>query len=313
MPLDPGIASLLQLIDGSPYPPMSEGTPDDARRALRSMTVDLVTPETRVPVGSVEETEVAGRPARLYRPVDDGPLPTLVYLHGGGFVIGDLDTHDQTCRRLCAGAAVVVLAIDYRLAPEARFPAAVDDALAAVRWADEHRGELGGGEVLAVGGDSAGGNLAAVAALELGSRVDAQVLLYPATHMTGDYPSRTENAEGYFLDLATMGWFGGHYLGHDADRADRADRADPRHSPLLADLAAVDGDLAPALVVTVEYDPLRDEGEAYAALLERAGVPVETVRYDGLVHGFIDMGPMSPAAAAALDDVVERVGRLLRR
>jgi acetyl esterase len=301
MPLDPGTAALLQLIDAAPYPPMHEGTPETARKAFRAMTVDLVTPDTQVPVGSVEELSVAGRPARLYRPDADGPVPTLVFLHGGGFVIGDLDTHDQTCRRICSGAETAVLAVDYRLAPEAPYPAAVEDALAAVAWAAEHRSDLGGGDVLAVGGDSAGGNLSAVAAQVHRDVVDAQVLIYPATHMAGDYASRVENAEGYFLDMATMLWFVGHYLG------DGPDLDDLQHSPMLGDLAG-----APrALVVTAEYDPLRDEGEAYAAALAAAGVPVDTARYDGLVHGFVDMGLMSPAAAAAVDDTVARIRALL--
>lgn len=301
MPLDPGTAAFLQLIEDAGYPPMHEGTPEDARRAFRAMTVDVVTPESLVPVGSVEDREVAGVPARVYRPSGDGPFPTLVYLHGGGFVIGDLDTHDQTCRRFCSGAGVVVLSVDYRLAPEAAYPAAVEDTLAAVGWASEHLDELGGGQVLAVGGDSAGGNLAAVATQALGDRIDAQVLVYPATHMTGDYPSRVENAEGYFLDMPTMAWFGQHYLGEGPDLLD------PRHSPILGDLAG----LPSALVVTAELDPLRDEGEAYAAGLAEAGVAVDTQRYDGLVHGFLDMGPMSEAAAAATDDVVARTRRLL--
>jgi len=301
MPLDPGIAALLQLIDAAPYPPMSEGTPATARKALRAMTVDLVTPESQVPVGSVEDVSVGGLPARLYRPSGAGPFPTLVFLHGGGFVIGDLDTHDQLCRRFCSGADAVVLAIDYRLAPEAPYPAAADDALAAVTWAADHLAELGGNDVLAVAGDSAGGNLSAVVAQALRDRVSAQVLIYPATHMAGDYPSRIDNAEGYFLDMATMVWFGAHYLG------DAVDLDDPRHSPLLGELVG----LPPALVVTAEFDPLRDEGEAYAALLEEAGVPVETVRYDGLVHGFVDMAMMSPAAAEAVDDLVARTRVLL--
>lgn len=311
MPLDPGTAALLQLIDAAPYPPMHEGTPETARKAFRAMTIDLVTDETRVPVGSVEELEVAGRPARLYRPEGDGPFPTLVYVHGGGFVIGDLDTHDQTCRSLCSGAETVVLSLDYRLAPEAAFPAAVEDTLAAVTWAADHLADLGGNDVLAVGGDSAGGNLSAVAAQALRDRVSAQVLIYPATHMTGDYPSRTENAEGYFLDMATMLWFSSHYLGTDGTdpegSATGLDLDDIRHSPLLGDLAG----LPPAIVVTAEYDPLRDEGEAFADGLEKAGVAVDRTRYDGLVHGFIDMGLMSPAAADALADVVARTKRLL--
>ena len=290
---------------------MHEGTPETARKAFRAMTIDLVTDETRVPVGSVEELEVAGRPARLYRPEGDGPFPTLVYVHGGGFVIGDLDTHDQTCRSLCSGAETVVLSLDYRLAPEAAFPAAVEDTLAAVTWAADHLADLGGNDVLAVGGDSAGGNLSAVAAQALRDRVSAQVLIYPATHMTGDYPSRTENAEGYFLDMATMLWFSSHYLGTDGTdpegSATGLDLDDIRHSPLLGDLAG----LPPAIVVTAEYDPLRDEGEAFADALKKAGVAVDRTRYDGLVHGFIDMGLMSPAAADALADVVARTKRLL--
>ena len=303
MPLDPGTATLLDLIASSGQPPMYESTPEAARTAFRVMTVDWVQPDDVVPVGEVEELVVADRPARLYRPEGDGPWPTLLYLHGGGFVIGDLDTADQLCRRICRGAAAAVLSVDYRLAPEHPFPAAVDDAIATVRWAADHAGELGGAPVLGVGGDSAGANLAAVVAQTLPDLVDAQVLLCPPTHLVGDYPSRIDNAHGYFLELPLMEWFAGHYAG-GADDLD-----DPRLSPLLGEVKAT----APALVVTTEFDPLRDEGEAYAARLEEAGVPVDRVRYDGLVHGFIDMGVMSPAATAAIDDTVARIGRLLHR
>ena len=198
----------------------------------------------------------------------------------------------------------MVLAIDYRLAPEAPFPAAVDDTLAAVQWAAEHRAELGGGDLLAVGGDSAGGNLSAVAAQRFPDLIGAQVLIYPATHVDGEYQSRIDNAEGYFLDMPTMEWFFGNYVGADADAAAFTD---PRLSPYLGDPAGV----APALVVTAEFDPLRDEGEAYADRLAEAGVPVDRVRYDGLVHGFIDMGAFSPAATAAVDDTVARIRTLL--
>ena len=303
MPLDPGTAAFLQLIADAGYPPMAEGSPETARKALRAMTIDLVSPESLVPVGSTEDVVVEGLAARVYRPVGEGPFPTLVYLHGGGFVIGDLDTHDQTCRRLCAGADVVVLAVDYRLAPEAAYPAAVDDAIAAVTWASDHLATLGGGDVLGVGGDSAGGNLAAVVSQVLRERVHGQLLIYPATHLLGDYPSRTENAEGYLLDMATMTWFGEQYLSGGAELDD------PRHSPILGDLAGV----APAVVVTAEYDPLRDEGEAYADALTAAGVAVDRVRYDGLIHGFIDLGLMSPASDAALGDLVARTRSLLHR
>lgn len=302
MALDPGIASLLELIKSSGYPPMHEGSPETARKAFRAMTVDAVAPADVVQVGSVEELVVAGRPARLYRPEGGGPWPTLVFLHGGGFVIGDLDTHDQSCRRLCRGADTVVLAIDYRLAPEHPFPAAVEDALAAVGWAGEHLAELGGTGILAVGGDSAGGNLSAIVAQSLPDLVKAQILIYPAVDPLGDYQSRTDNAVGYLLELATMEWFFTHYLSDGLLEAD-----DVRASPYVGDLAGV----APALLVTAEFDPLRDEGEAYAAKLVAAGVAVDSVRYDGLVHGFIDMVPFSPAAGAAVDDLVARTRTLL--
>jgi acetyl esterase/lipase len=297
MPLDPQLAALLELLAAGGYPPMHEGSPETARRGFRAMTVDLVKPEDVVPVGSVAELTVAGRPARRYRP-ETGTERTLVYFHGGGFVIGDLDTHDQTCRRLCRDAGVVVVSVDYRLAPEHAYPAAVEDALAAVRWAAEDTG----GPV-AVGGDSAGANLAAVGAQLLPELVDAQVLAYPPVDPFGDYPSRTENATGYFLDRPTMEWFFAHYVSGSADL--RED--DVRLSPLHGDLAGV----APALVATAELDPLRDEGEAYAAKLADAGVAVDLVRYDGMIHGFLDMGSFSAAAAAAVDDLVARARRLL--
>ncbi len=302
MPLDPQLAGLLDFINTAGKK-MHEGTPAEARAAFRTLAVGFVKPEDVVPVGSVEELTVADRPARLYRPAGagsgTGETPTLVFFHGGGFVIGDLDTHDQTCRRICAGAEVTVLAIDYRLAPEHPFPAGVEDAIAATRWAAEHLP----GTRLAVGGDSAGGNLSAVVAQTLPDLVQAQVLLYPAVDMFGDHPSREENGAGYFLDLPTMVWFFEQYVG-GVD----LDPGDVRLSPMLGDLRGV----APALVVTAELDPLRDEGDAYAAKLEAAGVAVDRVTYPGLIHGFMEMGPWSAAAAAAVDDVVLRIGKLLR-
>ncbi|MBZ5734951.1 alpha/beta hydrolase [Nocardioides sp. TRM66260-LWL] len=308
MPVDPGIAVLLDLIAQSGYPPMHEGTPETARRGFRAMTVDSVQPDQVVAVDDVVDTTVAGVPVRVYRPAASGPVPTLVYLHGGGFVIGDLDTHDQTCRRLCSGAELVVVSVDYRLAPEHPWPAAVDDALAVARAvADDLDAYGGAGQGLGVGGDSAGGNLAAVLAQELRDQVTGQLLIYPAVDPGGDYASRTENAEGYFLEAATMLWFFAHYVPTLAE--DASVLADPRLAPLHGDLDGV----APAVVVTAELDPLRDEGEAYADALRAAGVEVDAVRYDSLVHGFIDMGVLSPAAASAVDDVVDRAKRLLHR
>lgn len=303
MPLDAQLAEVLQLF--ALMPQIYQGTPEEARAGFRAMTCDLVTPEMRVPVGGVSELLVPGAegdlPARLYRPAGDGPWPTLAYFHGGGWVIGDLDTHDQTCRRICADAEVAVLSVDYRLAPEHPFPAAVEDALSVVSWADAHKDGLGGGERLAVGGDSAGGNLAAVVAQAHAGLLDAQVLIYPATDKAGDYPSYAENGEGYFLDIPTMGWFLGCYVG------DWPNLEDPRLSPIHGQVAGGPA----ALVVTAEFDPLRDQGEAYAAKLAAAGVRVDAVRYDGLIHGFVDMGEASAACAEAVADLNARIRALL--
>jgi acetyl esterase len=308
MPVDPQIATLLELIAAAESKPMSEGTPEEARRGFRTLTVDLRDPAAVPDVASVEDTTVAGAEGelrtRVYRPAADGPLPTLLLLHGGGFVIGDLDTHDVTARTLANGCRAVVVSVDYRLAPEHPFPAAVDDALAAARWVADHLDELGGDGRLAVAGDSAGGNLSAVVAQTFrdeGRPLAAQLLIYPATDMGGSYPSHVENAEGYFLDAATMAWFLQQYAGGAADLAD------PRLSPLHGDLTG----LAPAVVVVAELDPLRDDGLAYAAALEAAGVRVEVRTFPGLIHGFVDMGRHSAAAQAAIDETCELFRKVL--
>ncbi len=310
MPVDPHIAPLLEVL--ASVPPMSAGTPEEAREAFRRLTVDGRTPASVVPVRSVEETTVSGPegdlPARVYRPDVEGPMPTVVLFHGGGWVIGDLDTHDNTARSICRDCEAVVVSVAYRLAPEAPFPAAVDDAVAATRWVGERLADLGGDDRLAVAGDSAGGNLAAVVTQQLrdtgGPALCAQLLIYPGTDITGDYPSRTENAEGYFLDLPTMGWFLESYA------PDAAVYDDPRISPLRhPDLSG----LPPAVVVTGEYDPLRDEGEAYAAALGDAGVEVEVRRFDGMIHGFLDMGAYSPGAQAAIDETLALFAKVLSR
>jgi acetyl esterase len=300
MPLDPHLAALLEFLSSAGTQPMHEGTPEAARAGFRTLTVDLRDPASLPPVKSVEDVTVAGGegdlPARVFRPDLAGPLPTIVLLHGGGFVIGDLDTHDVTARTLANGCEAVVVSVDYRLAPEHPFPAAVEDALAATRWVADHLPELGGDDRLAVAGDSAGGNLAAVVAQvfrDEGLPLAGQLLLYPVSDMTGgDYASYTENAEGYFLDVATMAWFQQQYAAHVEDRAD------PRLSPLHGDLTGV----APAVVVTAEFDPLRDDGLAYAAALEAADVPVTVRTFPGMIHGFVDMGRHSPGAQAAMDE-----------
>ena len=308
MPVDPHLAPLLDLL--ATVPPMHEGSPAAAREAFRKLAVGSRPPEHVVAVGSVEEVVVPGPAgeldARVYRPAGSGPHPTIVLFHGGGWVIGDLDTHDAMARSLCRDCEAVVVSVAYRLAPEAPFPAAVDDAEAATRWVAERLPELGGSDRLAVAGDSAGGNLAAVVAQRLrdsdGPRLCGQLLVYPAVDVTGDYASRWENAEGYFLDLPTMAWFLDHYA------ADAALHEDPRISPLRhTDLSG----LPPAVVVTAEFDPLRDEGEAYAAALDEAGVEVEVRRFDGMIHGFFDMGAFSPGAQAAVDETCALFAKVL--
>ncbi|HOM15579.1 MAG TPA: alpha/beta hydrolase, partial [Rubrivivax sp.] len=222
-------------------------------------------------------------PARLYCDAD-APRPVLLYLHGGGFVIGSLQTHDSLCRQLALRSGAAVVALDYRLAPEHRFPAAVDDAWAALRWLQRHARTLGiDGSRLAVGGDSAGGTLAAVCALrarEHGLPLALQLLITPGTSAYGDTASRRLFANGFLLDAATIEWFFGHYIDH-------AHRNDWRFAPLQHD--ALEG-VAPACVILAECDPLVDEGLAYADRLRAAGVPVALELYRGLTHDFIKMG-----------------------
>lgn len=297
MPLDPQIAGVLTLMASAP--PLSQGTPETARAGFRLFAVDLRDPATKAEVLSVEEVTypaAAGdRKARIYRPDVDGPVPTVLFLHGGGFIMGDLDTHDDHGRLICAETGSVVLSVDYRLAPENPFPAGYDDAVAALRHVFDIVDELGGdASRIAVAGDSAGGNLAAAAAIaarDAGLVLKAQLLIYPPTDFVDDdtHASRIDNAEGYFLTRDDMEWFGNHLRGD-------ADPTDPRGSVLrLDDLTG----LAPAVIGTAEYDPLRDEGEAYAAALEKAGVTVIARRFDGLIHGFFGMAHVSAAADTA--------------
>jgi acetyl esterase len=247
-------------------------------------------------------------PGRLYVP-DGAPAagPLLVFLHGGGWVVGDLETHDPACRFLAERAGVRVLAIDYRLAPEHPFPAAYDDSLAAYRWAVEHADELGADPArLAVGGDSAGGTLAAavaIAAAREGLPLAFQLLVYPGTDMRGGTESRALFNEGLVLDQKFMDVAKHSYL----PRAE--DVTDPRASPLLADLP--DG-LAPAYVATAGFDPLRDEGEAYARRLADAGVTVELRRFPDQVHGFLQMVGVGRTAPAAVAEVADRLASALR-
>jgi acetyl esterase len=259
------------------------------------------------PVKSVRNLFVDGgdgpRPARLYSAEGEGRLPLLVFFHGGGFVAGDLDTHDAICRLLCHHASVHVLAVDYRLSPEHPFPAPINDALAALRWAFSHAAELGSDPSrIAVGGDSAGGNLSAVvaqlAARDGGSTPAAQLLIYPAVDRTTPYASLEAYQEGFLLTRGEIDWFEEQYLGSVA-----ADRADFRVSPLRGNLVG----LPSAIVVTAAFDPLRDEAEAYARALEAAGNRVILRRLPGQVHGCFSLAGVSPASRQA---IIETAGIL---
>lgn len=310
MPVDPHIAAVLSMMEQAGMPPMYEGTAEAGRAQYLALTHGARAPEQVVQVASTEDRTIPGADAdlraRVYRPEGEGPFPTVVFFHGGGWVIGDLDTHDNMVRNICRGSGAVVVAVDYRLAPEHPFPAAADDAVAAARWVATHLEELGGDRRLGVAGDSAGGNLSAVVAQVLhadGTSLAGQFLIYPAVDAEGEYPSRVENAKGYFLEKDTMDWFYGHYAGAWDDAKDA--RLSPLHG---ADLSG----LPPAVIVTAEYDPLRDEGEAYGQALRAGGVPADVQRYDGMIHGFFDMGAISPAAQTAIDESCARFGELLR-
>jgi acetyl esterase len=286
--LDPGVQLLLRLLDrlGIARLRGPDADPVGARAHVRSSAIAFAGPLTAVE--AVRDLDVEGAvgplPARHYTPLG-GSDSLLVFFHGGGFVTGDLDTHDEPCRVLCRHAGVHVLSVEYRLAPEHPFPAPVEDAVAALRWAIANAASLGADPgAVAVGGDSAGGNLAAVATQALvregGPAPVLQVLIYPVTDFAARTRSQDLFGDGLFLTDADQEWFTDHYL-------QGRDPADPRLSPLrAADL----GGLPPAIVVTAGFDPLRDEGEAYAAALSAAGVRVAHWRARGLIHGFINFG-----------------------
>ncbi len=298
MPLDPQAKAILEFLNTVPRDP-STLTPAVLRAGYRALAATRSGPE----VAHVEDRRVPGPageiPVRAYRPLGDGPFPLLVYFHGGGFVLCDLDTHDGSCRLLANAAGCAVLSVDYRLAPEAKFPAAPEDCYAATCWAAQHAATLGADpERIAVGGDSAGGSLATVVAQLVRDRggpgLVHQLLIYPVTDLSFEtpWPSHVENAEGYFLTRAMMHWFADHYL------ARAEDARSPLASPLLArDLTG----LPPASVITAEFDPLRDEGEAYAARLRDAGTSVALRRYDGMFHGFFALTDMIDRAKEAVD------------
>lgn len=289
MPLHPQAASLLELMAAIGDPPLEESTPEQAR-AVRKARQRPVTE----PIHHTRDLDAHGVPVRLYRPSDADGLGLLVWFHGGGWVIGDPDSHDQVCRIVANQSGHAVLSVDYRLAPEHPFPAGLEDAVAATRWAQANAEALGcRADRLAVGGDSAGGNLAAVVAQLAPVPLVYQVLVYPVTDATRTLPSYAENATGYFLTAEGMRWFVHHYLS-----GTQGSTSDPRVSPLHAPddvLAAT----PPALVVTAEFDPLRDDGDEYARRLAALGVPTSHVRFGGMIHGFFSLADFLDDGRAA--------------
>ncbi len=260
------------------------------------------------PIHHTRDIDAGGVPARLYRPNDQTDLGLLVFLHGGGWVIGSLDTHDNICRILANSSGHAVLSVDYRLAPEHPFPAALDDAVAATRWAHANATTLGcEPDRLAIGGDSAGANLAIVVSQLRPAPLQFQLLVYPATDLTRSFPSHVDNAEGPGLTSRGMAWFIHHYAGDDP-----AVLVDPRLSPHFAEDEVIAAS-PPAMVITAQYDPLRDEGDAYAARLASLGVPTSHVRFGGMYHGFFSVADFLDDAAAANHLAGVAVGRALSR
>lgn len=310
--MHPQTRALLDLIAKLGIPPINTLSPAQARAAYRERRT-ATQPEPPA-VASIDDLQAAGPhgpiPVRLYRPLPAGspPLPVLVYFHGGGWVIGDLDTHDTLCRQLANASGCAVLAVDYRMGPEHRFPCAVDDCLAATRWCRDHAADLGlDRERMAVGGDSAGGNLAAVVAIAARNAGDLplrfQLLIYPATDMRRIAASHARNGQGYQLTNEAMAYFHDHYI--DAPEHD----TDWRASPLLCESLR---DLPEALVLTAGYDPLCDEGLMYSQRLSEAGNRACHINFERQIHGFITMGKVIDEADAAVHLCAAQLRRALR-
>jgi len=306
--LDPQARALLERFAGSPAVDLDSLSAAEARRSYREGRLALAPPPS-----AVEEARDISLPgpggevrARCYRPPGEKPgeaLPVVVYFHGGGWTCGDLDTHDSVCRGIAVHGRCTVVAVDYRLGPEHKFPAAAEDAIAAVKWVSANAGSLRvDASRLAVAGESAGGNLAAVAAIALrdsGPPIAMQVLVYPVVDQASDTDSLRRFARGYSLTAELLRWYQNQYLRDDGDRADW------RASPLLA---RDHSRLPPAYIVTAGFDPLRDEGKAYADRLEQAGVSVVYECFEGMIHGFLPMG----GALAAARHAHYRIGQMLR-
>ena len=305
--LDPDAAAVYKAFQDAGRPAYETLTADEARAYYSAAR--LVSNPDPAEMASVRSIAIPGPagdiPARLYTPTklrqDEGLAPALVFFHGGGWVIGDLETHDVVCRGIAHDGELLVISVDYRLAPEHKFPAAVDDAIAATRWIADNAKKLGiDPEQLSVGGDSAGGNLSAVVALHArdhgGPLLAGQVLIYPATDFSMRHPSHSEPETSVLLTHSVIRWFRDHYLGGAQDAEDW--RASPARAETLAGLP-------PAFVITAGADPLRDEGDEYARRLVDAGVPVVHRTYPGQFHGFFTMGKLLPQANVAVREIGE--------
>jgi len=308
MALDPNVQLLLQTMEQN-----GEGSICDIGVEPSREFIELFgTLGGTVDVARVEDHTVPGPggdiPVRLYSPAADAVLPVVVYFHGGGWCIGNITSHDGVCRKLATQSGLAVVSVDYRLAPENKFPCAAEDCYAAAKWVADNAGELRvDASRMALAGDSAGGNLTAVTSILArdrgGPTISFQLMIYPAVDATMSFASVKENGEGYLLSARDMAWFYDHYAGSDGDRKD------PVLSPLYTpDLSG----LPPALVITAEYDPLRDEGEAYADALQQAGVSARASRYDGMIHGFFGLEAIVPASAPAMEEAAAALKNALR-
>ncbi|MBM4255582.1 MAG: alpha/beta hydrolase [Deltaproteobacteria bacterium] len=309
MPLHPQVKTVLDLMTKA-GPPMHHLTPEKAREQILAMRANKGDVE---PVGKVEDRTIKGPagdiPIRIYTPNGRGPFPLLVYFHGGGWVVGSIETVDASCRSLTNQAGCITVSVDYRLAPEHKFPAAPEDCYAATTWTALNASSIHGDPSrLAIGGESAGANLAAAVALMAQERgapsIALQLLLYPVTDYACNTPSCRENGEGYFLTTEMMRWFWNHYLRNSADGEN------PLASPLRAKRLQ---SLAPAAIFTAEFDPLRDEGADYARKLRDAGIPVEYKCQEGLIHGYMGMAKVVEPAEKAVQDAASSLRNALAK
>ena len=310
MPVDPNVELLLSAMAQGGQGGLSDLGVEQARAMIEQFDTFAAGEKAQLP--RIEALTCPGPegdiPLRLYSLATEEPLPVVVYFHGGGWVIGNIESHDFVCRKLAYESGLTVISVEYRLAPEHTFPSAAEDCYAVAKWVADNAEQLKvDGSRLAVAGDSAGGNLAAVTSLMARDRgepqISFQLLVYPVVDGTMSFPSIKENAEGYLLTAKDMVWFYDHYAPEGVDR--KSAYLSPLYAPDLTKLP-------PALVITAEYDPLRDEGEAYADALQQAGVEARSSRYDGMIHGFFGLDAIVPAAAPAMEEAAASLKYWLR-